>query len=306
MKTKMILLLLIAPVQIFAKLNVVATTTDLAYIAKQIGKDKVEVSNLIRGFDDPHFVMTRPDFIIKLNRADVFIQVGLDLEIGWAPTLLQQSRNIRIQKGQPGYCDASATIKILGEPMTSVDRSMGDMHIYGNPHYWNDPVNAIHIAHNIKNAYSRVDPNHQGFYKKNYQVFKKRIIRVIRSEMKKFKPYFGARVVVFHDQFIYLANRFKFRANMTIEERPGVPPSNRYMQQTINYMKSHNMKVILIGPYHNKKYANYVSSKVPGSKVVVVPVSVAAMPGTSTYEKTLTMNLKKIRDALDATGFQKK
>ncbi len=285
-----------------AKVQVVTTTTDLRDIAQQIGQDQVDVYSMIRGIDDPHFVMTRPDFLVKLNKADVFCQVGLDLEIGWVPLLLQQARNIKIQKGQPGFCDTSLGVKILGEPTTSVDRSMGDIHIYGNPHYWNDPINSIQMANTIMNTLIRVDPKNGDFYKKNYQAYRKDIISLIKEEMVKFKPYFGKKVAVFHDQFVYLGNRFKFTANLAIEERPGVPPSVRYMNQVIEYMKEQKIKVILIGPFHNRKYAEYVLSKVPDSIILTLPVSVDGLKeGSSTYQETTRTTMRLIREAFDKT-----
>ncbi|MCG6148463.1 metal ABC transporter substrate-binding protein [Leptospira levettii] len=285
---------------VFGKVSLVASISDIKYIAEQVAGDRADVYGMIRGVDDPHFVMTRPDFLVKLSEADVLCVVGLDLEIGWIPYLQQQSRNMKIQKGQPGYCDTSFGVKILGEPTVMMDRSMGDMHIYGNPHYWNDPINAIQMAQNIKNALTRVDPLNGEYYETNFNSFKKRLIQVTKEEMKKMEPYFGLKVAVFHDQFVYLASRFKFNANLTIEERPGVPPSVRYMDQVISYMIAEKIKIILIGPYHNPKYAEYVSSKVPGSVVVTLPVSVGALDTTS-YEETLRLSLQKIRDASDKT-----
>jgi zinc/manganese transport system substrate-binding protein len=283
------------------KIKIVSTHTNIKYIAEQIGQERVEVFSMIRGFDDPHFVMTRPDFMVKLNKADVFCQIGLDLEIGWAPLVLQQSRNYNIQKGQNGFCDTSIGIKILGEPTVMVDRSMGDMHIYGNPHYWLDPINSIQMASNIMLTLKRIDPSHSDIYEKNFAIFKGKIINLIKEEMKRFEPYFQSRVAVFHDQFIYLANRFKFTANLTIEERPGVPPSNAYMEQVINTMNSQKIKVILIGPYHNKKYADFVSSKVPGSIVLVMPDSVGARDDILTYEDSIKTMLEMLRNALENT-----
>ncbi|TGM48120.1 zinc ABC transporter substrate-binding protein [Leptospira biflexa] len=285
---------------VFAKVSLVASISDIKYIAEQIAGERADVYGMIRGVDDPHFVMTRPDFLVKLSEADVLCVIGLDLEVGWIPYLQQQSRNMKIQKGQPGYCDTSFGVKILGEPTVMMDRSMGDMHIYGNPHYWNDPINAIQMAQNIKNALTRVDPLNGEYYEGNFNSFKKRLIQVTKEEMKKMEPYFGLKVAVFHDQFVYLASRFKFNANLTIEERPGVPPSVRYMDQVISYMIAEKIKIILIGPYHNPKYAEYVSSKVPGSVVVTLPISVGALDTTS-YEDALRMSLQKIRDASDKT-----
>ncbi|WCL48357.1 metal ABC transporter substrate-binding protein [Leptospira sp. GIMC2001] len=283
-------------------LNVVTTSTDLRYIASQVGGNRVNVISLIRGFDDPHFVMTRPDFLVKLNRADVFCMVGLDLEVGWVPLILEQSRNSSIQKGQNGYCDASVGIKILGKPTMQVDRSMGDMHIFGNPHYWSDPVNVIQIARTMTEAFSRVDPEHKDYYNKNYSDFKAKLVDLVKTEMKKFEPYFGSRVAVFHDEFLYLANRFRFNANLTLEERPGVPPSSRYLEQIIRSMIANNIKVILVSPVNNRQYAEYVSSRVPDSVVIVMPTSVEAIPEAITYEDTIRISLDKIRTALDKTN----
>jgi zinc/manganese transport system substrate-binding protein len=282
-------------------LNVVTTSTDLRYIAEQVGGTRVQAISLIRGFDDPHFVLTRPDFLVKLNRADVFCMVGLDLEIGWVPLLLEQSRNVGIQKGQNGYCDASVGIKILGKPTMAVDRSMGDMHIFGNPHYWSDPVNAIQIARTMADTFSRVDPESKAYYQANYESWKGKMVSLVREEMKKMEPFFGAKVAVFHDEFLYLANRFRFNANTTLEERPGVPPSNRYLEQVIKSMIANDIKVILISPVNNPKYAEYVSSRVPGSKVLVMPTSVEAIPEAKTYEESIRLGLGMIRAALKET-----
>ncbi len=293
------ILILINTISLESKVSIVTTTTNLKYIAEQIGKENVEVYSMIRGFDDPHFVMTRPDFLVKLNNADILCVVGLDLEVGWIPVLLQQSRNLKIQKGQIGYCDTSVGIKVLGEPTMMIDRSMGDMHIYGNPHYWLDPLNVIQMSSNVLATLKRVDPINSNIYENNYKEFKSRLISLIKEETKKFEPYFNSRVAVFHDQFVYLANRFKFTANLTLEERPGVPPSSRYLEQVISNMNSQNIKVILISPYHNISYAQFVSSKVPGSKILIIPESIGSFDSIKTYEDCITESLKLIRDALN-------
>lgn len=279
------------------KVKIVVTTTDLKYLAEQIGAEKVEVESMIRGFDDPHFVMTRPDFLIKMNKANMFCMIGLDLEIGWVPLLLEQSRNIAIQKGQNGYCDASIGINILGKPNVAVDRSMGDLHIYGNPHYWLDPVNMIQMGFNILNNLRLVDPENEAYYKNNFLKFKEKMTQLVRSEMKNMQPHFGLKVAVFHQEFVYLASRFKFNANLSIEERPGIPPSSRYLENVIKTMNSQNIKIILISPVNNPKYAEYVASKVKGAKVLVMPTSVGALPEANTYEDCIQIILRKIREA---------
>ncbi len=292
---------ILAASNLFAETNIITTVTDLRYIAEQIGKNKIKVESMIRGFDDPHFVMTRPDFLVKLSEADIFCQVGLDLEIGWAPLLLQQSRNIKIQKGQNGFCDASVGINILGKPTVQVDRSMGDMHIFGNPHYILDPVNAIQVANNIMTALQRVDPDNNDFYQQNYDEFRERLVKLTKEEMKAFQPYFNSKVAVFHDEFMYLANRFKFNANLALEERPGIPPSSRYLEQVIKTMKANNIKVILISPVNNPQFAEYVSSQIPNSIVVIMPTSVGSFAEIKSYEDVIRSGLKKIKDALEKT-----
>lgn len=285
------------PIHANEKLKIVVTTTDLKYLAEQIGGEKVEVESMIRGFDDPHFVMTRPDFLLKLNRANVFCMIGLDLEIGWVPLLLEQSRNSLIQKGQNGYCDASIGINILGKPTVAVDRSMGDLHIYGNPHYWLDPVNMIQMGFNILNNLSLVDPENESYYKSNFVKFRSRMTELLKSEMRKMQPYFGIKVAVFHQEFVYLAERFKFNSNLSIEERPGIPPSSRYLENVIKTMNAQGIKIILISPVNNPKYAEYVASKVNGAKILVMPTSVGALPEAKTYEDCIQIMLQRIRDA---------
>jgi zinc/manganese transport system substrate-binding protein len=284
------------------KIRVVTTTTDLRYIAEQLVGDRGEVESMIRGYDDPHFVMTRPDFLVKLNRADVFCMVGLDLEVGWVPLLLEQSRNMQIQKGQNGYCDASVGITILGKPTVMVDRSMGDLHIYGNPHYWLDPINVIQMAYTMLNSLRLADPENEAYYKANFESFRLRMIELVKQEMRLFQPYFDSKVAVFHQEFVYLASRFKFNANLSIEERPGIPPSNRYMEDVIKTMNSQGIKVILISPVNNPKYAEFVASKVPGSIILTMPTSVGGMPESTSYETGFRYMMKKIREALDQTG----
>lgn len=276
----------------------------MRYVAEEIGGDKVEVESMIRGFDDPHYVMTRPDFLMKLNNADIFCMIGLDLEIGWAPLLIEQSRNMKIQKGQAGYCDASVGINILGKPVINVDRSMGDIHIYGNPHYWLDPINVIQMAFNITNNLKLVDPENESYYQERFTIFRKRMVELVKTEMKLFEPYFGIKVAVFHQEFVYLANRFKFNANLSIEERPGIPPSSKYLEDIVKTMNSQGIKLIFISPVNNPKYAEYVQSKVKDSKILIMPTSVGALPEAKTYEDCIKIILQKTRNSLEPKNIQ--
>lgn len=293
-----LIIILFSFIPIFAQLRVVTSTTDLKYIAEQIGKDKVKVDALIQGKDDPHYMSARPDFLIKLNKADVYCEIGLDLEVGWSYNVLVQSRNSKIQKGQSGYCNTSDGIKILEKPKGNVDKSMGHIHAFGNPHYWTDPMNAIKIGQNIKNTFIKVDPNHSDFYTKNFESFQAETISHLKKELKSFEPYFGSKVAVFHSEYIYFAKRFKLNIAANLEETPGVPPSNRYLERVIQKMKKENIKVILIAPFNNSKYADFVASKVPNAKVVIMPISIGSTEDAKTYNNTIHQMVSKLKTAL--------
>src|SRR4026209_1495725 len=137
------------------KLNVITTTEDLASIAREVGGDHVVVESISRGYQDPHFVEAKPSFILKLQKADLLVVVGRELEIGWLPPLIQQSRNAKIQQGAEGYLDASGQAKILEIPQGQITRAMGDVHPLGNPHYWLDPENGKIIARQIAGKLSQ-------------------------------------------------------------------------------------------------------------------------------------------------------
>src|SRR5580765_6885585 len=167
-------LLVIISVANAGTIKVVTTTMDMRSITEIIGGSKVSVSSIATGYQNPHFVDPKPSYIISLTHADLFVTVGLDLETGWSPQLLSSSRNTKIQKGSAGYVDASEGVGLLQVP-TSANRAEGDIHIYGNPHYWLDPLNGKVIARNIANGLERVDPANKATYETNLQAFFKNI-----------------------------------------------------------------------------------------------------------------------------------
>src|SRR6478672_4236362 len=169
-----IVLALIILQQANAQIKVVTTTTDLKSIAEMIGGKKVSVTSIATGFQNPHFVDPKPSYITRLSTADLFVTTGLDLEVGWSPQLLSSSRNSKIQKGGQGYVDASEQVGLLQVP-TSANRAEGDIHIFGNPHYWLDPLNGKVIARNIANGLERIDPSDKATYEANLQTFYKNI-----------------------------------------------------------------------------------------------------------------------------------
>lgn len=269
------------------KLRVVTTTADLAYLAKEVGGNHVEVESLLSPVADPHFSDARPDFIVKLSRADVFAQIGMDLEIGWVPPLLQQSRNPKIFVGAVGYCDASVGIHVLEKPTGKVDRSFGDIHIYGNPHYWLDPLNAAIMARNLRDALIRVDSMNKANYEQNYNTLFESMRNLTKIQVNRMAPLKGMKVAVYHKEFSYLANRFGFEAAISVEEKPGVPPSATFLKTVVDTMNQNKIKLILIAPYQNQRYAKSVAERT-GAKIIVMPTSVGAMHEITSYTALIT------------------
>ncbi len=299
MKTKISIFLIIFTIfyihPLFAKIKVITTLTVLEYIAKQIGKDSISTESLLPGDIDPHFADARPDYILKLNKADLLIYIGMDLEIGWLPKLIEQSRNPKIYSGQPGNCDASKDILVLEKPQGSINRSMGDIHIYGNPHYWLDPVNAVIIARNIKDSLIKIDLENKAFYEENFKEFSNRIkLHTIKLD-KEYNHLKNLKVAVFHREFIYFLNRFGIKEVVSLEEKPGVPPSASYLKQVTDIIKKENIKIILIAPYNNPKYAEFVSNET-GAKVVIVPTTLNKQ--IQSYEDLIETIFKKIQISL--------
>lgn len=291
MKLRSLLLILLFPISLYSKINVITTLTVLKYIAEQVGGDKVNVDSLLSGDLDPHFAEARPDYVLKLNQADILVYIGLDLEIGWLPKLVEQSRNPKIYLGRPGNCDVSKGIHILEKLTTNVDRSMGDIHIYGNPHYWLDPVNVIVIARNIKESLQRIDLDNQAYYEAQYIDFSNRIKHFTLQKIKEYSKLKDLKVAVYHREFVYFLNRFGLKETISLEEKPGVPPSANYLKYVIDVVQKEKVNIILIAPYNNLKYAKFVSEKT-NSRIIVVPTNLS--DNINSYERLIDTILKSI------------
>jgi zinc/manganese transport system substrate-binding protein len=183
------------------KLNVITTTEDLASIAREVGGDRITVESIARGYQDPHFVEAKPSFILKLQKADLLIAVGKELEIGWLPPLVTQSRNRKIQPGADGYLDASTKARILDIPTGQVTRAMGDVHPQGNPHYWLDPENGKNIATEIAAKLSQLQPNDRGYFEQRTKDFSSRIDAAEKRWLAMMAPFKGTKVVTYHRSF---------------------------------------------------------------------------------------------------------
>jgi len=264
-----------------AQIRVVATTPDLASVAKEIGGDKVSVVALAKPTEDPHYVDAKPSHIVTLNRADALIEGGAELELGWLPPLLENSRNSKISAGAPGRIVASDGVKMLEIP-TSFDRSKGDVHSLGNPHFMIDPVTVKIIARNIAGHFAQIDPKNAATYNGNLTRFNTRLDAKYAAWQKELAPYRGARIVTYHKDFMYLGDRFGLTIVDELEPKPGIAPSPAHLAQVIGKMKSTNAKVILVQPFQNRKTAETVARQT-GATVLDVPQQPGAAPNTTTY-----------------------
>ena len=281
------------------KLNVVATTPDLAALAREIGGDAVDVKALAKPTEDPHFVDAKPSHIVTLNRADVLIEGGAELEIGWLPPLLESARNDKIAAGAPGHIVASQGIKMLEIPAT-FDRSRGDVHPYGNPHFLIDPVNVKIIATQMADHFSQIDPGSAGLYKANLKKFTDAIDLKLVEWQKQLAPYKGAKIVTYHKDFPYLAERFGLEIVENLEPKPGIAPSPAHLAKVITTMKATGSRVILVQPYQNRKTAETVARQTD-AVVLDVPQQPGAIPGTDTYFTLMDHMVKTL-----ATGLAEK
>lgn len=276
-----ILLVLIHPLA-FAKLKIVTTTTDLAALAKEVGGNLVEVKSLIRGSQDPHYIEPKPSYATMMNKADLFVAMGLSLEVGWVPTLLPQSRNPKIQRGHKGFIEPYQGLKILEIPTGEIDRSGGDIHPEGNPHYLLDPRNGIFVAKNLANKIANLDPANNATYQKNYKRFAKDMRGKIAAWNKKLARFKDTKVITHHKTFTYFANWLGLEIVDRIESRPGIPPSPKHMVDLIKLIKKQNIPFILLENYYNQKPAKKLA-KETNIKILNLPVAVNGVNTVTSY-----------------------
>ncbi len=257
----------------FAKINVVATTPDLAAIAREIGGEQVEVTVLAKPTEDPHFVDAKPSFIVKLNHADVLIEGGAELEIGWLPKLLEQARNPKLAPGAPGYVACAQGVQMLEVPAT-LDRSKGDIHAAGNPHFLVDPVNARIVAQRIAEAFCAQDAKLCDTYRANFKKFTDVLDAKLAAWQKQLEPFKGQQVVAYHNSWPYFANRFGLKMDLFLEPKPGIPPTPAHLAEVITKMKADKVHVIIVDPYLNRRTAETVARNTEATVV-----DVAQFPG---------------------------
>lgn len=259
-----------------AQLKIVTSTTDLADIAKEVGGSKVTVSHVSEGYQDPHYAEAKPSFILQMRKADVFAFVGLDLEIGWMSLLVDGARNQKIRPGGRGYVDVSQAINVLDRATGPVDRSQGDVHPQGNPHYWLDPENGRRIARLFTRKFVELDPGNAAVYETNRRAFEERLNAAEKAWQPRLAEIKNKPIVAYHTSWKYLAAYTGMNIVGFMEPKPGVPPSPSHLAGLILQMKRTGAKAIIMEPFYNRKDADFVASKT-GATVIILPPSVGGL-----------------------------
>jgi zinc/manganese transport system substrate-binding protein len=290
-------LLALAPQVAHAQLKVVTSTTDLYDIATEVGGNKIAASHIGEGYQDPHFIEAKPSFVLQLRNADVWAFVGLDLEIGWMPLLLDGARNPKIRQGGSGYLDASSAVPILDRPQGNVDRSMGDVHPQGNPHYWLDPENGRRIARLFKAKFTQLDPANGGAYDANEKAFEVRLNAAEKGWQGDLATIKGKPVVAWHTSWRYFAEYNGMNIVAFMEPKPGVPPSPAHLYDVIQTVKRTGAKAIVMEPFYDRKVADLVA-KQTGIKVLILPPSVGGAKGIDDYIQLMKYDMSQLASAV--------
>jgi zinc/manganese transport system substrate-binding protein len=279
-------------IALLAALHVVSSIPSLGSLAKEMGGERVEVQSLAKGYQDPHFVEPKPSLMLVLNRADLLLHVGLELEIGWLPPLVLGSRNPKIQVGEPGNLDCSRSIPLLDIPTTKVDRSMGDIHPQGNPHYWLPPKNARILAKEIADRLAQIDPDGRATYQKNLAVFNAKVDAKEKQWAPMVQKMKGTKVGTYHKSWTYVSQWLGMEEIGYVEPKPGIPPDPQHLARLIGVLKSEGAKLVLMEDFYNKSVASLVAEK-SGAKLLVLPTDVGAIADEGTPKQ------RPIRDWFD-------
>jgi len=284
------------PARAAEKIRVVATTTDLKALTEAVGGELVEVDALARGNQNAHDLEIRPSLMVKVRRADLLIMNGLELD-QWAEVVVQGANNPKVIPGAPGRVDASEGILVLEVPHSRVDRSMGDVHPVGNPHYTVDPGMAPAITANILQGLGRVAPQHRATFERNRQEFLRRLDQAMARWSAILAPFKGAKVIVDHNMWPYFLTRFGLVQAGSVEERPGIPPTPGHLTKLIAQIREERIKVILTVPWGDRQLAERVAQET-GARTVLVASAVGAVKGTDTYLDAIDYNVKALVQGL--------
>jgi zinc/manganese transport system substrate-binding protein len=290
------LLLVAAPARA-DKIKVVTSIETFAALSRAVGGDRVEVQSLSRGYQDPHFVEAKPSLLVALNQADLLVYAGLDLEVGWLPPLVQNSRNARIQLGAKGNLEASQAIIVLDLPTGAVSRAQGDIHPRGNPHFWVPPVNGLKMAKLIADRLKELDPAGGATFDANLKAFAEALKSKAPEWSAKAAPLKGMKVVTYHKSFSYVSQWLGLEEIGYVEDKPGIPPDPQHLAQLVQAMRAQGAKALLVESFYNRSTAAMVADKA-GARVLVMPSDVGAFPSIRTYPELVDAVLDTLQGAL--------
>ena len=290
---------LLAGAPAHADLQVATSLTDLASVAQFVGGKHVTAQSLCKGYEDPHFVPAKPSLMKSIQHADVFISTGLELDGGWLPLVLPGSRNPKIQPGAKGFVDASQGVDVLEKPTGTVSRAAGDIHPLGNPHYYADPKNLEVVARHLADVFSELDPANAAEYAANAKTFQEKMEASLEKWEKVMAPYKGASIVPYHPNFVYFAERFGLKLFGTVEPKPGIPPSPRYLNDLAESMKKAGVTVVVYQPYYNADACKEVAKRAGGTALAIT-TEVGGLPGTDDVFSKFDVLVSSIAGALSS------
>jgi zinc/manganese transport system substrate-binding protein len=290
MKSLLALLLVLCTGFSGAAVKVVTTLPDLADLTRQVGGDRVTVDNIVRGDQNPHFVEVKPSYMMKLKSADLLFMIGMDLEM-WAPQIIDGSRNTKIE-----VVDLSKHITKLEIP-AKLDASEGDVHKYGNPHYWLDPRNIRVMVEDIVAALSRVSPADEKYFRANADGYLKTLDGKIAQWTATMKPFAGAKIVTFHKSWTYFAAWLGLTVAGQVEPKPGIAPSPAHTAELISLVRQSGIKVIIVEPFYDLSAPEQIARST-GSKVIRLATSVGGTEGTRDYLSLMDQNIALLTGAL--------
>lgn len=280
-----------------AELRVVTTTTDLGAFATTVGGSRVKVDTICQGTQDPHFVQARPSYMVTLSRADLLVAVGLELEVGWLPSLIQGARNPAINPGKSGYFEAASAIRPIDVAAGAADRSKGDIHPFGNPHFWLDPLNAKLAVRALAEKMAALDGKNADFFRANARAFEARIDKKMAEWTAKMKPFEGKKIASYHATFNYFHKRFGLVGIGYLEDRPGIPPSPAHLVELIRQMKAEKVPVIFHESFYDSSTSNMVAAKT-GARVLILPTSVGGAKSAASYEALIDTLVSEFANAM--------
>ncbi len=269
-----------APCEGHAVVRVVGTLPDFAQLAEELGGERVEADSLILGTEDCHFVDPKPSHVVRLHRADLLVFIGLELESGWLPPLLTQARNTKIQPGEPGYLDASTVIDAKEVPV-NIDRSMGDLHSGGNPHYYASPLEMKKVAEAISARLMELDPEGRSVYESRLNTFRAKFDRKMKEWAAAAAPFKGKAVVEYHKSWIYVIDWLGMKSIGALEPKPGIPPSPSHVTQLLMRVRSKNVAFVFQSVYQSSRLARVFASK-SEARLLLLPSMVGSYPEIKT------------------------